>query len=175
MHEVTTGGGDIPHLTSDGLGRPSDASRGALRLLSMLVDAALREAGGVTLDSASQALRAAMVLPASRSTVDRIRRGEMAPTAAQVAVLLEHAGIEAVAGAACRLAGGRYERVLAADVSISGGVLHVVSELGVISAAVADGHVDDQEAAHITVACDRAIEALAAVRSQAAGRVRGAA
>lgn len=91
MHEVTTGGGDIPHLTSDGLGRP------------------------------------------------------------------------------------RYERVLAADVSISGGVLHVVSELGVISAAVADGHVDDQEAAHITVACDRAIEALAAVRSQAAGRVRGAA
>ena len=153
----------------DAPGRHGGASP-AVRLAAQLVDLALHEAAvdGVSLDSASAALRAAGVEHAGRSTVDRIRRGERSPSVEQLAVLLEHAGPAAVARAAATLAGGIYvQRDVVDDAGVDRLLIAATGDLGTVARALADGVITPREGKEIVAACDAATQTLAGIRAQA--------
>lgn len=158
-------------------GRHGGASP-AVRLAAQLVDLALAEAAvdGVSLDSASAALRAAGVEHAGRSTVDRIRRGERSPSVEQLAVLLEHAGPAAVARAAATLAGGIYvQRDVVGDAGVDRLLIAATADLGTVARALADGVITPREGREIVASCDAATRTIAGIRAQAHALVTGGA
>jgi len=166
---------DGPDLALAAQGRHGAASP-AVRLLVQFADRALTEAAvdGVSLDSASAALRCAGVGPAARSTVDRIRRGERAATVEQLAVLLEHAGAVATARAAATLAGGIYvQRDVVDDAGVERLLIAATADLGTVARALADGVITPREGREIVAACDAVTRTIAGIRAQAHALVVG--